>query len=215
MPFSERLQGEINDFRDRVFTDPIAVLDPEGIHHEFVSGAHGHKLDFDNVPTGSDMFIHWVSVYARALKEMYPARRPDVVVGIANGANRLADHVGHLLGIKSLTTEKVDAKTVRLDEDALGYLDDNEVKFAVTVEDVGTTGSTTLTAVTDLRQVGVRRIESTNGWIRNPGLAKLDEARVPYKAVIHHPLPTFQPADCQRLPEGFCAQGELLIPHGS
>ena len=38
--FGERLQTDIDHFRDRVFTDPTEVLDPETRHHEFVSGNH-------------------------------------------------------------------------------------------------------------------------------------------------------------------------------
>lgn len=214
MAFSERLQHDVDEFRDRVYTDPTGVLDPEDLHHEFVSGAHGRKLDFDKIFDGTDMFIHWMSVYARAVKEMYPNRRPDVVVGIANGANRVARHVGYLLGIQSLETVKTDKKAVELNEDALAYLDDNEVKFALITEDVGTTGGTSMTAADHLRDVGVRRIEAVNGWQRNQTLAKFDDARIPHNAVILEPLPTFSPEDCLSDSEGYCAKGVELIPHG-
>ena len=38
-------------FRQHILA--AGVLDPEGVHHEFVSGMHGRKLDFDTIPTGS------------------------------------------------------------------------------------------------------------------------------------------------------------------
>jgi hypothetical protein len=210
--FAERLQADIDHFRDRVKTDPVGVLDPEGvIHHEFVSGNHGYKLDFDKVERHTDMYIEWVSVYARAVKALYTRRHPDALIGIANGANRLAEDVGYLLGITGLTTEKLDAKTVQLDSHALEVIEENNVRFALTIEDVGTTGGTTATAVTDLRDVGVRRIESVNFWQRNPRLARLEALRIPHAAVILEPLPMFSPDECGEV--GYCADNIPLVEH--
>lgn len=216
MAFNERLQANIHDFRDRVLTDPIGVLDPEGVvHHEFVSGNHGRKLDFDKIETDSDFYIDWVSVYARAIKAMYPDKLPDALVGIANGANRLSESVSHLLGkqVLGLTTVKMDAKTVRLDDEALEAIERNGVRFALTIEDVGTTGSTTATAVNHLREIGVRRIEAVTTWQRNPSLPYLGELRIPYGSVIPEPLPMFSPENCASDPAGYCATGIKLVPH--
>jgi hypoxanthine phosphoribosyltransferase len=211
--FSPEVQKAVDEFRDRVFTDPIGVLDPEDLHHEFVSGNHGRKLAFDKIEEGTDMFIHWMSVYARAVREMYPTRRPDVVVGIANGANRVARHVGSLIGVQALETVKLNAKTVVLNDEALAYLDDNEVRFALITEDVGTTGNTSMTAANHLRELGVRRIEVVNGWQRNPSLSVFEENRLPYQAVVNHPLPMFSAEACASDPAGYCAQGVDLIEH--
>lgn len=211
---SERLETDLRDFRERILTDPVGVLDPEGvIHHEFVSGNHGRKLDFDKIPTDSDFYIEWVSVYARAIKARYADRMPDALVGVANGANRLSTSVSGLLGnsVLGLTTVKLDAKTVELDEDSIEKL--GGVKFALIIEDVGTTGSTTGTAVTSLRDLGVRRIEAITTWQRNASLPKLDELRIPYGSLIPEPLPMFTPEDCASNPEGFCNQGVPLVPH--
>jgi hypothetical protein len=209
-----RLQTDIDYFRERVLTDPVGVLDPEGVvHHEFVSGNHGRKLDFDKIKNGTDFYIDWVAIYARAVLSIYPQRRPDAFVGIANGANRLSKSVGNLLGIAGLTTEKVDAKTVKLDEAALDSVEENDFSFILTIEDVGTTGGTTATAVNDLRRVGIPRIESVNFWQRNPSLPRLDDLRIPYSAVILNPLPMFSPAVCDSNPDGYCANQVTLIPH--
>lgn len=214
--FGERLAGDIEAFKSRVYEDPTGVLDPEGeYHHEFVSGNHGRKLDFDKIVEGTDFYIHWVSIYARAIRALYPNRLPDALVGIANGANRLARDIAPLLGGKvlGLTTEKVDSKTVQLDDEATETILGSEeaISFVLTVEDVGTTGSTTATAINDLREVGVRRVEAVNFWQRNPSLPKLDDLRVPYSAVIPEVLPMFSPEACPV--EGLCAQGVPLIPH--
>lgn len=216
MPFNERLQRDIRDFRERVLTDPVGVLDPEGVvHHEFVSGNHGRKLDFDKIETDTDFYIDWVSIYARTIRARYQDRMPDALVGIANGANRLSESVAHLLGksVLGLTTVKMDAKTVRLDDAALEAIEAGGVRFVLTIEDVGTTGSTTATAIDHLREVGVRRIEAVTTWQRNPSLPKLDALRVPYSSMIPEPLPMFAPEDCISDPQGFCAQGVPLVEH--
>ena len=212
----ERLQSDINDFRDRVLTDPVGVLDPEGVvHHEFVSGNHGRKLDFDKIQTDSDFYIDWVAIYARVIRACHQDRLPDALVGIANGANRLSESVSHLLGrrVLGLTTVKMDAKTVRLDEEAIEAISGGNVRFAMSIEDVGTTGSTTATAVNHLRELGVPRVEAITTWQRNPRLPRLDELRIPYSSMILEPLPMFSPEDCVSNPEGLCAQGVPLVEH--
>lgn len=214
--FDERLQGAIAELHERILTDPVGVLDVEGVeHHEFVSGNHGRKLDFDKIDTYNDFFIHWVGVYARAVRALYSHRLPDALVGIANGANRLSEIVAPLLGkhVLGLTTIKLDEKTVALNEEALEAIARNNIRFALTIEDVGTTGGTTATAITHLRAAGVRRIESINGWQRNPTLPRLDELRIPYNAVILDPLPMYSPENCLTNPLGYCALGVPLIPH--
>ncbi len=124
--------------------------------------------------------------------------------------------IAHLLGddVVALTTEKVDAKTVRLDDAARKVIATGIVKYALTVEDVGTTGGTTVSAVADLQEMGVGFIESINGHQRNASLPRLEAAGVPHKAMIlDTSLPTFTPEACNTDPAGYCAQGILLIPH--
>jgi hypothetical protein len=213
---TEGLQNDINLFRDRVLTDPTGVLDPEGVvHHEFVSGNHGRMLDFDKISTDSDFYIDWVAIYARTVLATYEDELPDALVGIANGANRLSKSVAGLLGeqVLGLTTVKIDAKSVQLDDEALAAIEKRGLKFVVTIEDVGTTGSTTSTAIEHLREVGVERVESMNGWQRNAALPRLDALDVPYHAVILEPLPMFTAADCLSDKDGYCRWGIPLVPH--
>lgn len=214
--FNERLQHDVEYFRERILSDPTGVLDPEGeIHHEFVSGNHGRKLDFDKIKEGTDFYIDWVALYARAVLATYPHKRPDALIGIANGANRISKSVAHLLGgrVLGLTTRKVDAKTVTLDEEAKESIAKHDVRFALTIEDVGTTGGTSSTVIPDLREAGVIRIESINFWQRNPTLPRLEALRIPHTAVILDPLPMFKPEECETKSEGYCAQGVPLVMH--
>ena len=215
--FNERLQRQIDDFRDRILTDSVGVLDPEDLHHEFVSGNHGKKLDFDKIQKEQDfdLYTEWVSLYARSIHALYGGRIPDALVGIANGANRLSTDVAGLLGKKvmGLTTVKIDTKTVKLDDEAIDAIRSGNIKFALTIEDVGTTGSTTSSVISELRDEGVKRIESITTWQRNPSLPRLDEYCIPYSSLISEPLPMFSPEDCVSDPEGYCFQGITLIPH--
>lgn len=214
--FSGRLHDDIARLRDRILTDPIGVLDPEGVtHHEFVSGKHGRKLDFDKIVEGTDFYIQWVALYARAIRSIYADQLPDAVVGIANGANRLSTHIAALLGgqVLGLVTTKTSPSSVELDDASAESLRVRRANFIVTIDDVGTTGGTTATAVNHLRDLGVEHIEAVSTWQRSPTLPRLDELDIAYHAVIFEPLPTFSAEECETNPDGYCAQGVPLIAH--
>lgn len=211
---SPGLEQKIGELRDRIMTDPVQVLDPPDQHHQFSSKVfHGRKLDMDNIPTGSEFFWQWVATYAEWINEARAGGQVDALVGIANGANRLAPTMAPSVGATGLETVKVDSKTVRLSEEARFAIQNETPKVVRVIEDVGTTGGTTSTVVPELRELGVENIEVFHTWIRNPELPKLDAMGVPYSTVIHEPLDTFSVEDCRNLPEGFCNQGIRLIPH--
>ena len=213
--YDKWLQRDIQSLKERIMEDSIQVMDVDGMHHEFVSGMHGQKLDFDKILTGTDFYIQWVSLYARAIKQIYGDVYPAAIVGIANGANRLAKSIAPLISddMIVLSTEKVDAKTVKLTEDSVEILKSQSIESVLIVEDVGTTGSTTVTAVHDLKDKGVKKIEALNGWVRTESLVRLDEIGLPYYALIHDVLPVFSPDDCERDEEGFCKRGFEFVPH--
>ena len=213
-PYSNSLECEIGNLRERILNDPIQVLDPPDQHHEFANGDHGRKLDFDRITTGSDFFWQWVSAYTNWVNEVYRGQHPDVLVGVANGANRLATTMSASVGTVALETYKKDKKTVGLNNMARIAIDELNPRFALIIEDVGTTGGTTSTVVPQLREMGVERIEVAHTWIRKPGLIELNRLDVPYSAMIHEPLPTFAESECHTLTNGFCNQGVILIPHG-
>lgn len=213
--YSPQLETKVANLRDRILNDPIGVLDPPTQHHQFASLVkHGRKLDMDKISTGSEFFWQWVDTYAQWINEAYKGRTPDALVGIANGANRLATTMAASVGAFGLETYKVNSKTVALTDVSRLALQQSGATFVLLIEDVGTTGGTTSTPIPELREIGVGRIEVAHTWIRSENLPALDSLRVPYGAVNHEPLPTFDENDCRNLPEGFCNQGVLLIPHG-
>lgn len=213
-PYSPELQAKAGNLRNRILADPIGVLDPPTQHHQFASMVnHGRKLDMDKILSGTDFFWDWMNTYSLWINEMYPGQKPDALLGIANGANRAATTLGASVGAVGLETYKVDSKTVALTEAARRAIQESNLKFVLEVEDVGTTGGTTSTPIPELRELGVTRIEAAHTWIRNLELAKLEALEIPYSSIIHEPLPTFSEQDCRDLPEGFCNQGVLLIPH--
>lgn len=193
------------------------IMDPEGTHHEFVSGKHGQKLDFDKIPSGSTLYNLWVGATANAIRELYPDHLPDVIVGVANGANRLARGVAPIIGdeVKAIETEKVSAKEVAIGELGKFVIAQAKPEFVLVVEDVGTAGGTTVTAINALKQEGVEEIEILVTWQRQSSLAKLDEIEAVYHAVIYDPLPTYEPEECRQNFDGFCSRGWQLIPHDS
>lgn len=218
----EDLQRDINEFHQNVLTDPIGILDPPGvIHHEFADGHHGRKLDFDKISSEDELYIQWVDLYAQYIKSRYRTRTamPDALVGVANGANRLSrdipSHFDGRLGKKvlSLFTVKTTSGDMRITDDSIAILDSKRVKFALIVEDVSTTGSTTAKVVDRLRELGQRRIEVVSTWQRSFSLPHLENKNVRHGAMIYHPMPMFAPEECRTSPEGYCARGIELEVH--
>jgi hypothetical protein len=216
MKQDRRLQAALAAFKERVYNDPVGILDAPDVHHEFASGHHGRKLDYDKIERNTDFYIEWVALYARTILDHYGNDLPDILVGIANGANRLSVDVAGLLGaeVLGLQTRKTDGKTVVLDDASATVLKTKQAGFVLLIEDVGTTGGTCATAAEDVRKYGVKRIESVCFHQRSQGLPRLEAIKVPYWAVLLDPLPTFSAEACRSLPEGYCAHGVKLIAHG-
>ena len=213
--------ADLTVFRNHLVEAPN-FLDPEGLHHEFVSGMHGRKMDFDSIPTESDLFEEWADVAADAIRQQYAgeALGTMVLLSVANGTNRLVGPVARRLRESAtpmrmvpLETRKISAKAVELDDDAVKAFQELHPDFVLVIEDVGTMGTTSASAAVAARQAGARRVEAMNTWQRRPILEKLVEVDVRYTSIIHEDLPTLTPEACRTEPEGYCAQGWALIEH--
>ena len=203
----------VEDFKKHIIESD--VLDPEGVHHEFVSGLHGRKLDFDVIPDDSELFREWVQVVAQKVAELYPdiPLRRLALLSVAGGTNRLVGPVAEAMGggVTSLLTEKISPKEVELTTEAKKNLKELRPELVLVIEDVGTQGTTSASAVRSATEAGARRVEALNTWQRSHSLIKLDEIGANYNSVVKELLPNLTPEECRE--SGYCAQGWKLIEH--
>lgn len=191
------------------------VLIPKGIHHEFVSGLHGRKLDFDLIDEKSDLFRQWVEVVAQFIKKQYSDISPSkiVLLSVAGGTNRLVGPVAKAIGggVTALLTEKTSARSVRLTDEAKKKLKALKPELVVALEDVGTRGGTAASAVLSAQEAGAKRVEVLNTWQRSEVLEALEAIDATYNAIIKEIWPNFTTEECRKT--GYCAQGWKLIEH--
>ncbi len=200
------------EFKQKIIDS--GIVDGEGLHHVFNQGSHGQKIDFDLIDDNSELYDNWVELTAEFIKENYD-KMPDVVVGVANGTNRLAISVAEVLGenVEGIVTEKKEgSKRPVLGDEAAERVRAAEPKMVLVLEDVGTTGTSSFSVCESLKDSGAESIEVLNTWQRNDGLKRLDEEAVKYKSVIKEVLPSYPPEECEK--SGFCAKGWKLIGHG-
>lgn len=203
--------AEIEAFRQHVLD--AGVLDPEGTHHEFVSGMHGRKLDFDIIDTESELYDEWVDVSEDFIRHNY-ATLPYFIIGVANGTNRLALDVarrfrGESVGLVSEKDEQ-ESKVLRLAPLTEWILSKVIVPQVVILEDVGTTGSNSVQVAEEVRKLQRKSPEVIVTWKRREKLERLEEAGITYRAVIDEPLTTYSPDECQEA--GYCWRGWEFIP---
>ena len=190
------------------------VLDPPTVHHEFVSGKHGRKLDFDTIDIDSELYQEWVYANVDFIGHEF-SRTPEVILGVANGTNRLALDVarrfnGQALGLVS-EKDANNSKILSLNWLAARVISGIKPELVVVVEDVGTTGSNSVQVAVHARELGAKQVVVVPTWQRQPSLGKLDEAGISYIPIIGETLPTFDKEDCETV--GFCAvEGALFIP---
>jgi hypothetical protein len=171
--------SSITLFRNHLIEAP-GVLDEEGVHHEFVSGMHGRKLDFDAIPTLSDLFEEWADVAASEIRRLYAGQAlgSTVLLSVANGTNRVVEPITRRLNKATpglwtpLQTRKVSPKAVELTEEAMAALRELDPDLVLAFEDVGTKGTTSASAVAGARQAGARRVEALNTWQRRPQVTR-------------------------------------------
>lgn len=195
------------ELKQRILTE--GILDDETVHHEFVSGMHGRKIDFDKIPTGSELYRLWVDTCVAFIRENYDTL-PDVVLGVANGANRLAVSIAAKLQNETigLMSEKQTSRSSQLHKSAEDVIHGYRPNFVLVVEDVGTSGTTSETTAKRALEAGAKHVEVLNTWQRNQKLEKLDGSHIKYRSVIVEMLPNYQPDNCQ-----YCKAGSVLVKH--
>lgn len=196
-------------FREHLFAYP-GFFDPKGVHHEFNQGLHGQKTDFDVIPTDSSLFGEWVEVTARKIRDSYD-ELPEVLIGVADGTNRLVEPVAKELGHKivGLTTKKVDRSVVVLTPESWRRVAGRKPRFALVVEDVGNEGWNARCAVDSTKKAGAQRVEALISLQRQSRLKRL--IGIGHRATLKENIPTFTEKECNAPPDGLCAKGWDLI----
>lgn len=207
--------SNIEAFKNRIIECGY-VLDPEGVHSEFVTGMHGQKLDFDNVDEKTDALYHkWIDVNEAFIRQEYDPV-PEMLLGVANGTNRVSIDTarrfgGEMLGLESRKNPE-NSKVLHLTALALKVIGALKPALLVVVEDVGTTGSNSVQVAVQAREAGAKAVEVVTTWKRRQRLERLEEVGIPYRAIIDEPLPTFTPEECATDPNGFHARGWEFKP---
>jgi orotate phosphoribosyltransferase len=210
--------GEISAIaiKERLLAAP-GVVDPITQHHEFVGGTHGRKCDIDEVPEDSELFRDMVELTASAIQDAYDPL-PDMLIGVANGANRFIPHVTGLLGIevsgRKTWKNPLDKRDIRLTERTQKAISRTHPKLTLVLDDLGTEGTNAARVVRQARKAGAQNTEALYIVHRNDRLVRLDELDVVYWGIIRvkDELPTYTKAECKA--RYYCKQGVELKPYG-
>lgn len=200
------------DFLEKLLASD--AVDPEGLHQEFGQGLHGQKVDFDQIGEKTDLFGKWVELVAGAIREYYPVS-PDVLVGVANGTNRIIRPLSQRLGNQPLTFETVKKarSSPELNEISKKAIEIAAPSFVLVVEDIGTKGTNSLSVVRSVQETGVENIGVLNTLQRSPELELLLTHGISYRSILSYILPTYTPEGCREF--GHCAQGWKLLLYGT
>ena len=193
------------NFKDQILNS--GILDPEGTHHEFASGNHGRKLDFDLIDSDSSLYQKWVDVIVQDIRAHTPL--PDVVFGVANGMNRMAKSVGEALSIAEITTRKLSNGTIEIPETSKKLMLGKNISFALILEDVGTTGASAYSVAQSANALGIDRVQILFTWQRVNKLTALRDSQTPHRSIIRKDMPTYSPEQCRA--SGYCFMGWKLI----
>lgn len=190
------------------------LLDSPDVHHEFAGGGHGRKLSLKEIDDNSQLYKTLIEAEAETITNSYDPL-PEVLIGMANSANRIAKSTAQALGsgVLWLETEKNRYNHVVPTYASRLLLRSLKPDFALLIEDVGTTGKTVAKFIEKLEvHHNISKLEVLFTWQRQPSLITLNKRGIPYGSIINHPLKMFKTAkDCQTKPDGFCANGVKLI----
>jgi len=203
--------AEVNKFHlDLVNAE---VQDPFSVHHVLNGGMHGQKLHFDRILNDSLLFQQWIDITVAKIWDVY-SEPPEVIIGVANGANRLARPVAKKLGgrVIGLTSKKIDRSQVILPPESSRRVKARKPDVVLVLDDVGTTGKSAESVALSALDGGAKSVEVLVTWQRREKLERLVGAGITYHSVIYQPLPTYLPEECEA--HGFCADGWELVPYG-
>ncbi len=208
-------------YRHRQYYDELIFngFVESGQHSEFRDGLHGYKADYESVaPPDSELFDEGVDILANFVQDRfnYPIQ-PNLIIGVANGANALALAVAKKIGsgCLGLQTAKTFSDPSRLEIPFFSerLIQEIDPEFALVLDDVGTTGSSTAQVALLCQQLGIPRVEALYLLQRSKSLDRLAEIGVAHQAVIERPMDNYTPEQC--LVDGPCSEDIPLIRHPS
>ena len=127
--------------------------------------------------------------------------KPDIVVGSALGAITIAHVFAKQLGAKFAFTEKDEVQNIM----ALKRFNIEPGDKVLIVEDVMSTGGTTLKTIKTLEGIGAEILPEIFLIVNRLGEKELDGKKI--KALIDYPMPTWKPGKCP-----FTEDGQEPVP---
>ncbi len=141
-------------------------------------------------------------MFGRALADLTRDLRPTVVLSPALGGVVIGHEVARALGVRALFAERQDGRlTLRR-----GFTLDASDRVLL-VEDVVTTGGSTRETIEVATAAGATVVGAAAIVDRNAARVDLG---VPFHALLHISLPTYDPSTCP-----LCAQGVPVVKPGS
>lgn len=179
-----------------IFRRSGALLDG---HFRLSSGLHG-----SGYLQGALVLQHpeYAESLGRSIADLTRELKPTVVISPALGGLIIGQEVGRALGVRAIFAERQDgALTLRR-----GFTLASGDRVLV-IEDVLTTGGSTRETMEVAKAAGGQIVGAAAIIDRSGGAARLD---VPFQALLHLSLPTYEPAKCP-----LCAHGLPLTKPGS
>lgn len=211
-------EQRVATFHEQLFAPETGAYDPEGIHHEFSQGLHGRKVDCDKIKEDTPLYEDWIGLEADLVWQSLPKRTLGrvVLIGIANGTNRIARDTANALGCVSyVETYKNEHGKPELTTEAIEQLASINPAHIRFTEDVFSRGTNVMWALASLRTHWPSNLVDIEAfslfergrpeWLLSIGLK--------YHSLIREHLPTFQPDECKTDSNGFCSKEWELIPY--
>ncbi len=205
-------------FHEQLLAPETDVYDSDGTHSEFNQGLHGRKVDCDNIAEGTKLYEDWIGLSADLVWQSLPKRTLGkvVLIGIANGTNRIARDTADMLGcVTALETYKNEEGRPELTPEAIEILKGLNPAHARFLEDVSSRGTNVMWATASLHTNRPSSLEDIEAhalfergvpvWLASIGLK--------YRAIIRHHMLDFEPDQCKTRPMGYCANNWELKPY--
>lgn len=171
-------------------------------HFRLTSGLHSPEYLQSALVLQHPSYAEWLGARLADRLQALDTRRVNVVVSPAIGGLIIGHEVARALHVRHIFTERQDGKMTLRRGFSIG-----SGEIAVVVEDVITTGGSTLEVVELLREAGAEPVAAGSIIDRSGGRA---DVRVPRLSLAMLQVIAYDPAQCP-----LCAQGIPCVKPGS